>query len=39
MTFLRRISLSGWIIKALVGGIILGTLIDRGFFSPGVADG
>lgn len=39
MTFLRRISLSGWILIALVAGIILGTLIDRGFFSPGVADG
>ena len=39
MTLLRRISLSGWIIIALVAGIILGTLIDRGFFSPGVAEG
>lgn len=39
MTFLRRISLSAWIIIALVAGIILGTLISRDFFSPGVTSG
>jgi len=39
MTFLRRISLSSWIIIALLVGIILGYLISNGFFSPGATSG
>jgi proton glutamate symport protein len=39
ITLLRRISLSGWIIIAMVAGIIFGCLISNGTFSPATSDG